>query len=194
MVRGTLAARLREHVNPERLQVFYEKLVSRRRLNHHLAGYVGRCVSRAPSAILGRRASRRTRATTVLTDRSRRVSRRYLLRAGTSSGATRQPDAVTERECGSVSQRPRKRARRLTVPAGAPTGVPAVRQTHTQPAAAAAAASRPPVASDGVASTATVAAATRQRSGTATQAPLRSTQVRGAAGTCSHGRATQRRR
>ena len=37
VVRGTLAARMRGHVNTERLQVFYEKLVSRRRLNQELS-------------------------------------------------------------------------------------------------------------------------------------------------------------
>ena len=37
VVRGTLAARLREYVNPDRLQVFYEQLVTRRHLNDELA-------------------------------------------------------------------------------------------------------------------------------------------------------------
>ena len=38
VVRRSLAKRMREYVNPERLQVFYEKLVTRRRLNEELAG------------------------------------------------------------------------------------------------------------------------------------------------------------
>ena len=37
VARGSLARRLRQHVNPARLQVFYEKLVTRRRLNPELA-------------------------------------------------------------------------------------------------------------------------------------------------------------
>ena len=40
VVRRTLAARMREYVNPKRLQVFYEKLISRRRLNQELSGCV----------------------------------------------------------------------------------------------------------------------------------------------------------